>query len=130
MARRSVYTSSMRTQIEGTKMMLRRILRWDQKTKAQKAMLRRLLYHHLIGALGVYLVSHIFMLFSPVPLWFKRRLASLYVAKAAADLDCGFTTAAMQGARQAVALWPDVPGGYYIISNAMFPGETYHDLLR
>jgi hypothetical protein len=111
-------------------MMLRRILRWDQRTKAQQAMLRRLLYHHLIGGLGVYLVSGIFMSLSLVPLSFKRRLASLYVAKAAADLDCGLNSTAMQAARHAVSLWPDVPRGYYIISNAMFPGETYYDLLR
>jgi hypothetical protein len=119
----------MGTQMAAIKMMLRRILRWDQRTKAQKGMLRRLLYHHLLGALGVYLVSYVFMSFSLVPFSFKRRLASLYVAKAGADLDCGLNSTAMQAAKRAVYLWPDVPGGYNIISNAMFPGENYHDLL-
>ena len=112
------------------KPMLKRILRWDQITKAQKAFIRRLLYHHLIGALGVYVVSRLFMAFLPMPLSVKRRLASLYVAKAAADLGCGLNSAAMQAAKRAVSLWPDVPGGYYVMTNAMFPGETYHDLLR
>jgi hypothetical protein len=112
------------------KMMLKRILRWDQRTNAEKAMLRRLLYHHLIGALGIYLASDVFVSFLLAPLSFKRKLASLYVAKAAADLGCGLNSTAMQAARRAVSLWPDVPGGYYVISNAMFPGESYYDLLR
>jgi Methyltransferase domain len=117
-------------QMVSIKMSLRKILRWDQRAKAEKGMLRRLLYHHLLGALGIYLVSHVFLSFSLVPLSFKRKLASLYAAKAAANLDCGLTLAAVQAAKRAVSLWPDVPGGYYIISNAMFPGETYHRLLR
>jgi hypothetical protein len=109
---------------------LRRILGWDHKTKVQKAMFRRIIYHYLASGIAIYPLSDLAISFLRVPNWFKRKISALYVAKAAADLDCGFHCAAIEGARRAIALWPDVPGGYYVISNAMFPGDNYQDLLR
>jgi hypothetical protein len=80
---------------------------------------------------GLSSFSCLFVVFV-VSLSFKRRLASLDAAKAAAELECGLTSAAIQAARWAVSLWPDVPGGYYFISNILFPDllRRFHDWLR
>jgi Methyltransferase domain len=107
---------------------LKMVLGWDQRTEAEKAAFRRRLYQPLV-ALGLYLGSRVISLF-PSPLWFKRNLAWLYVKKAELDLGSGANSAAMQAAKHAVALYPDVPEGYYVMGNIMFPGETYIDLLR
>ena len=99
--------------------MLKRVLGWDQRTEAGKAAFREW-RNHPLGALVISL--------SPIPLRFKR-LAPRYVEKAVA-LGSGANSAAIQAARHAVTLCPNVPGGYGVLADIMFPGETYFDLLR
>ena len=86
--------------------MLKRVLGWDQRTEAEKAAFREWRYHPL-RALGVYLGFQVISL-SPIPLRFKR-LAPLYVEKAVA-LGSEANSAAIQAARHAVTLYPNVPG--------------------
>ena len=106
--------------------MLKRVLGWEQRTEAEKAAFREWRYHPL-RALGAHLGFQVISL-SPIPLRF-RRLAPLYVEKAVA-LGSGANSAAIQAERHAVTLSPNVPGGYGVLADIMFPGETYFDLLR
>ena len=109
------------------KAIVKNILGWHQRTEAEKAAFRRFLFvhHRLLRALGSCVIS----LF-PAPLWFKRYLASLYVEKAIIDMGSGANSAAMHAAKYAVTLCPDVPRGYWVLSNIMLPGEGIHDLLQ
>lgn len=109
------------------KTMVKRILGWHQRTEGEKAALRRLLFvhHRLLRALGSCLIS----LF-PSPPWFKRYLASLYVEKATMDIGAGASAAALQAAKHAITLCPEVPRGFWVLSDIMLPGEGSHALLR
>ena len=106
--------------------MLKRVLGWDQRTEAEKAAFREWLYHPL-RALGVYLGSHVISLSRSH--FGSSALRQLYVEKAVA-LGSGANSAAIQAARHAVTLCPNVPRGYEVLSDIMLPGESYYDLLR
>jgi hypothetical protein len=109
------------------KAMLKRFLGWDQRSDPEKVAVRGFRYR-LTRALGLYLVSDALSFF-PIPR-FKRNLASLYVEKAVALRSEANPIAAMQAARHAVTLCPDVLGGYDVLSNIMLPGQPYFELLR
>src|SRR5262245_59250744 len=108
------------------KAMIKRALGWDQRTEGEKVAFRRFLIvcGSLLRDLRLYLGSHALSLF-PTPLWFKRKLASLYLEKAAADFGSGANSAALQAARLAATLCPEVPV-YWALSHIMLPGEGYH----
>jgi hypothetical protein len=107
------------------KALLKRLFGWDRRTDAEKLPFRRFRYH-LLRAPGFYLGSRVLSLL-PIP-DSNRKLASLYVKKALA-LGSWANSVAMQAARHAVTLNPDVSGGYDVLSNSMLPGERYDDLL-
>jgi hypothetical protein len=112
------------------KVILKTILRWDQRTEAEKAGLRRfLIFCSRVrrDLVGLYL-GCVISLF-PTSLWFKRKLASIHLEKAAANLGSGANSAALQAAKHAVALCPELRM-YWALSHIMLPGEGYHLLLQ
>ena len=108
------------------KAILKRFLRWDQRTDAEKVAFRRVRYH-LFRFLGFYLVSPVLLHLFPIP-WVKRNLASLYVNKAVA-LGPSASLAATEAAKQAISIYPNVPGGYDALAKIKFTGQGYYDLL-
>jgi hypothetical protein len=57
-------------------------------------------------------------------------LAPVHVEKAIAHLGLGAPDAALREARRAVEISPDVPGGYWLVSNILLPGESYYGVLQ
>jgi hypothetical protein len=96
--------------------MFKRILRWDQRTEAEKVAFRRFLIFRrsVPRTLGLQLGSRVIS-FLPTPPWFKRKLASLYSGKASADVGSEANSAAEEAARR---------------SHIVLPGEGYHHLLQ
>jgi hypothetical protein len=109
------------------KAMVKRLLGWHQRTETEKAALRRLLFalHGPLRALGSCLISLL-----PSPPWFKRYLASLYVEKARMDIGSGASAAALQAAKHAVTLCPELTAGFWVLTDIMLPGEGYRALLQ
>jgi hypothetical protein len=112
------------------KTLVKRILRWDQRNETEKATLRRSLTisRSVRRDLGLYLGSQVTSLFL-TPLWFKRRLASLYLERAAAEFGAGANASALEAGTCAITLCPDL-SIYWEWAHIMLPGEGYHYLLQ
>jgi tetratricopeptide (TPR) repeat protein len=57
-------------------------------------------------------------------------LPHLYVEQAIAHAGLGASAAALQAARRAVTMFPNVPKGYEVLSRILYPGEDYYAVLR
>ena len=74
--------------------------------------------------------------FRPALDWAEKALAAadtfawLYVEKASALHSLGQQTKAAAAARKAVAIDPEVPRGYPLLSRALMPGEPYRDVIE
>ena len=109
------------------KTILKRVLGWDQRTEAEKFAVRRFLIRPY-RALGPYLGSALVSLL-PTPLWFKHKLAWLYLEKANTDVGLEATSSALKAAWRAADLCPELEV-YMALSNIILPGEWYHYLLQ
>jgi tetratricopeptide (TPR) repeat protein len=56
--------------------------------------------------------------------------APVHVEKAIAHLGLGAPEVALREARRAVEISPDVPGGYWLVSTILLPGEPYYAVLQ
>jgi hypothetical protein len=57
-------------------------------------------------------------------------LPHLYVEQAIARAALGASASALQAARRAVTVFPNVPKGYEVLSRILYPGENYYEVLR